>query len=518
MITVAKGYESRVELGITQSSLSPHESIGGLLSESSIREAASAVKEPSAKEHESTDEGAGMVLMPLADTGSADDEIIQHLERLIDHITKSRAGDYEGGCGPGEKDTARNNFIIDFLERKTNINIRKDLVVGNAAPSHRNLSNNIFRLEPGIASNFRRTTTALAVLGRVCESGLFGVRKSRTAAYYLYKHASLQNCPAGTYHLARCLEFRIGTERDLEKACYFYRLSYKLGSIRGLHRFSIMLLRGNYFVERDVSLGCHLLTVAANKTGRSYPQPYYDLGMVYRAENNKDIVADPKYAFRIFLKGAGLGCPNCQYRVSEEYERGTNTEKDMEKAFMWYKTAAEQGQADAQYKVAHILTCIMNSREGYCAGYGMEKYGTGRCDGVEALKTDIEESVSYSQADSFRIYRQCEDSGFLGIDIRKYYGTGTDIRREALRMAERSAASGDTRSMLLAANMLESGDKLGKDILLCLWYYKMAVSMGCKEATYKVVSIETKIGSRDAEARPQRRGLLFKIMEHIKIL
>lgn len=423
-----------------------------------------------------------------------DEEMISYLEGYVGNAKNSSNGGYQNG-------QMFNSQALEFLEDRIKMhdtstqakNITRGIKYNSSKQTdHRYLGEEILKskcisersndsVSSWLASSSAPGTPVqkknpvlkgrcLTILGRAYEEGLLGLAKNREMAVYLYHHAAIDHCADGTYHLARCFEHGLGVEVDYDRACYFYRLSYKLGHAKGMHRYALMLLRGNDFVNRDVLSGYYLLKMAVSKANRSYPEPYYDLGMLYTIKNEYTI-ADEKYAFRIFLKGAKLGCTKCQYRVSEDYEDGMHVEKDIDKAFYWCKLAAENGGTDAQYKVA----CVLSGHKG-------------RRRMAEGVETTI-----------------------MDVDLARYYTRDIDLTQEAYRMASSAASAGNVNAILYVADAQERGKGVEKNLLLSLWYYKIAIVLGAKEAIWKMKALETAILTNKKE-----KGIFEKAVRKIK--
>ena len=64
-----------------------------------------------------------------------------------------------------------------------------------------------------------------------------------------------------------------------------------------------------------------------------------------------------------YLKAAEQGDADAQYKLGKRYEDGNGVEKNEAEAAKWYLKAAEQGDATAQYELGHI----------YATGKGVEK-------------------------------------------------------------------------------------------------------------------------------------------------
>ncbi|KAI5168534.1 uncharacterized protein PAEPH01_0215 [Pancytospora epiphaga] len=388
--------------------------------------------------------------------------------------------------------------VLLFLEEQTGMYII-NTVGGYKLPVFKKKQSNA--LEKQKNSRF-----GLTVLGKAYESGKIGLTKNSRAAVYAYKYASIEKCPSGSFQYARCLENGIGTEINLEKACNFYRISYKLGYIPGIYRYALMCLKGNDFIDRDIQYGLHLLNLSVTLSDGKYLEPFYALGAAYRSKS-RDVVADYCHSFRIFLKGATLGCSNCQYQVSEDYERGDCVGMDIDKAFMWCKEAAEQEHIQAQYKLACMmmqLHFLATSGEGdviprniiASAEIDIGKIGGVKSDKVELVKREIIEQEDFYGGNKLK-----------ELNIGKFYRNSVNIKEVAIKMAKEAASSGHVGAVMLLAKAMERTTASDRDLLLALWYYKIAVSLGSKEASYKVASLEMSLWGQGKTFKPSKSGL-----------
>lgn len=331
--------------------------------------------------------------------------------------------------------------------------------------------------------NFFIVGAVYAMLGKCYDRGLFGIERDPNQAIEHYMRSAICKNPMGTYELAKCYEQGKGTNRDLEQACILYRVSYKLGYIKALHKYSLILIRGNAFVEKNILDGYYILKQAVMATNRIYIAPYYDLGMLYQSKLC-DMLDDKYYAYEIFKTGASKGCKFCQYKVGEEYERGDIVGRDLSKAFYWYKLSANNRLSEAQFKVAEILYGIKRSTDDI--GKMIEEEGL-----VEGQIIFQGVNMMYNLTDF--------DIGILRIkpliNFEEYYEAGFDRFKEAFRMARLSAASGNKGAILLVAEALEKGYGVEQSLLESLWWYKIAESLGMDDIREKIHLLEMKINS-----------------------
>jgi TPR repeat protein len=194
----------------------------------------------------------------------------------------------------------------------------------------------------------------LGIYGKIHEIGLFGIDRNCAVAVKMYRLGIMYNNPASVYGLGRCFELGIGVEKDGNQSCYFYRLSYKLGYVKGLHRYGKILLQGNDYVERDIQTGYHLMRLAVGKADRIYPDPYYDFGLLHFSEHPL-LIQDPKYGLELLMRGAELGCKFCQYSIGQKYETGGSLKKNIDLAVLWYQKSANRGLIEAEDRLREIL-------------------------------------------------------------------------------------------------------------------------------------------------------------------
>lgn len=336
-----------------------------------------------------------------------------------------------------------------------------------------------------IQQNLGIVGTAYAILGKCFHNGWFGVGKDLKVALECFIRSAACRNPMGTFELARCYELGNGTRRDLEHSCILYRASYKLGYIRGLHKYALMLIRGNAFVERNVLDGFHILRQAATAKNRVYILPFYHLGMLYRS-SICDILNDRRYAFEIFKIGASKGCKFCQFKIGEEYEHGEIVSKDLEKAFSWYKLSAENNLSNAQFKVAEML-------------YGIKMDKHADINKITRKDKLADVPVAFFNRDKYNKLHGLTELEVAAlkqrqlISFEKFYGTNFARLQEGYRMAFIAAKNGNKEAMLLVAEALEKGFGVEKSLLESLWWYKISESFGCDNVREKIYLLELKL-------------------------
>lgn len=335
-----------------------------------------------------------------------------------------------------------------------------------------------------------RTIAGIAhsVLGKCFLNGIFGCMKNLETAVENFAKSVIFKNPTGTFELARCFELGIGTERDTEKACMLYRVSYKLGYIKGLHRYGILLIKGNSYIRKSILDGYYMLKQATQLKERVYILQYYDLGMLFKS-GACDIFNDPQYAFQIFSAGASKGCRYCQYKLGEEWQVGEIVEKNLEKAFHWYRISAKNNLSDAQLKVAKIL-------------YGIETASNIQNDVNKKLEAISEGQVDLNDIFKFnKRYRMTElEIAVMKqrqlLNFQQIYGPNFNRLNEGFRMAYLSAKNGNLGAILLVAEAYEKGYGVEKNILSSIWWYRIAETLGADNIREKMHLLELRLGKK----------------------
>lgn len=300
----------------------------------------------------------------------------------------------------------------------------------------------IMTKEPDNIERKHEIGSAFCYIGAAYEYGLFGYSQDFYQAFESYLLSSRLNNAFGTYKLAQCFEKGKGTERDPEKALYFYRCAAKLGLTDALHTYGMLLAKGGLGAEIDEKTGLHFLSLASIQSNKIYPYAQFDIGRWYEiAQETSDVVVDEEYAFNIYLKGAKLNDPNCQFRIATCYERGElGNSKDLEKAAFWYHRAAEGGHIEAQVMLA-------------------EFYRTG-------LETKIKR------------------------DLKKAYFWSLQ-----------AGTRGCPRSLTYLGDYARIGSGIKPDILLSMWWFMISAEMGSTEGAVKYE--ETKAEVERIDVGPQ---------------
>ena len=177
--------------------------------------------------------------------------------------------------------------------------------------------------------------------------------------------------------LADCFQKGWGTEKDPDKAFFWYRQAAEKGSAQGMVALANCYLNGIGTEETPgevfrwnmeaalleepagmVNVGSCLEdgygTAQDQQKALTWYQKAaeagYDLGMYSMARCCRSGIgteADPAKAFYWMKKLAETGNPEGMYNLALMYQYGYGTQEDPRQAYVWYRRAAEAGSADA---------------------------------------------------------------------------------------------------------------------------------------------------------------------------
>ena len=136
-------------------------------------------------------------------------------------------------------------------------------------------------------------------------------------------------------------------KKDFVKAFHWFSISAKQGDAKGMYNLGVLYLQGKG-VKEDRQLAFDWFRKSADK-GNIDGQ--YNTGFSY--EYSRGVEKDDEQAFAYYLKAAEQGHEKAQLKLLERgglYERNGNPAK----AIDWYNKVANQGNAEAQYRLGKM--------------------------------------------------------------------------------------------------------------------------------------------------------------------
>ncbi|MBO5122781.1 MAG: sel1 repeat family protein, partial [Oscillospiraceae bacterium] len=193
-------------------------------------------------------------------------------------------------------------------------------------------------------------TKDVFILGVTChEKGEY------TQAVQHFRTAAEQGNRFAQYNLALCYEQGEGVEKNQSEAVRWYRAAAEQGDAKAQLNLARYYFKGEG-VEQDLDAAilwaeraCEQESeVAAKllellKAAKEHP---FDLGVACFEKN------DYKKAVLYFRIAAQQGDANAQFNLALCYSQGQGVEQDQSEAARWYRKAAEQGDAKAQFLLA----------------------------------------------------------------------------------------------------------------------------------------------------------------------
>ena len=236
--------------------------------------------------------------------------------------------------------------------------------------------------EQGAASGNSAAQIRLADLYEIGKYVEQNFQKSRE----LYEEAAKKNNPHALYHLGLMYQLGEGTETNIDKALSYYKKSADLGYVYAQVAVADIYIYYKY----EISKGCKIYQqVLKQKTAERYfniGEIYYKLGLAFFYREETKVSISKKEALSFLRKAFILGIdkaiidytsqdikkddcqwildmyekypdnPYCSFAMGLLYARGVYLSQDYEKAFKYYKIAAESAMNihEAMHRLASL--------------------------------------------------------------------------------------------------------------------------------------------------------------------
>jgi hypothetical protein len=193
------------------------------------------------------------------------------------------------------------------------------------------------------------------------------------------------------------------------------------------------------------------------------PLTHFQNTLGVRYLDGDGVAADKTEAVKWFRKAAEQGLAEAQYNLALWSARGEGTVKDMTAAVRWHRRAAEQNFAPAQHALAIL----------YALGEGITK------DANEAAKW----------------YRKAAEQGYppaqanLGVKYLQGVGVAQDST-EAAKWIRKSAEQGYAPAQSNLAQLYFQGNGVEKDLVKARAWWEIAAAQGVEDAQAKLIIFE----------------------------
>ena len=250
-----------------------------------------------------------------------------------------------------------------------------------------------------------------------------------------------------------------------------------------LAEFEVLADEGNRTKDHSISypVAVKLLSVMPN-----YPRALGVIGVCYAHGHGvpKDVVQAAKW----YRKAADQGNAAAQFNLGVSYHNGEGVEKDVAQAISWYSKAADQGDVKAQFNLGAI----------YFNGLGVPK------DVVQAAKWyrkaadqgDVKaqfglgtryyngEGVEKNVVQAAKWYRKAADQGYAlsQFNLACCYYTGTGVDKDFYQAAtwfRKAADQGDVKAQFFLGDSYYRGEGVTRDVVQAISWYRKAADQGC---------------------------------------
>jgi hypothetical protein len=164
------------------------------------------------------------------------------------------------------------------------------------------------------------------------------------------RRAAEQGLAEAQYHLGRLFEKGDGIEQNNTRAAHWYLQAAEQGNALAQNSIAELCYEG-HGVEQDYNVALKWYEAAADQGVASAA---YNAGYIYF--EGLHVKRDRSKGLALFEVSAFSNCTLAKYALGVIYEQGLGVDKDKRKAIRYYKSAAEDGDADAKIKVKRLST------------------------------------------------------------------------------------------------------------------------------------------------------------------
>jgi TPR repeat protein len=177
-----------------------------------------------------------------------------------------------------------------------------------------------------------------------------GVRKNISTAVHLLELSSKQGLPEAHYQLAQLLEQHPKLIRSPNQARHLYESAADHGHVLAQLRLG-HLLRGDWIPTTQNVLANEVTTVR------------------HKSVSNRNKDPDLINSLAYFRLAAEQGLADAQFEVGQMYAQGLGTLQIFEEALHWYALSARQGHAKAQFNLAFLYAHGQGVEQNYVKAY-----------------------------------------------------------------------------------------------------------------------------------------------------
>jgi TPR repeat protein len=211
---------------------------------------------------------------------------------------------------------------------------------------------------------------------------------------------------------------------------------------------------------------------------QGYAAAQSSLGWLY--ENGKGVLEDDEQAIKWYQKAADQGYAKAQYDLGSMYRSSVDVRQKSELSVTWYKTL----YATAKGVLKNDTEAVKWYRKAANQGYAEAQYGLGRM-------YDYGEGVRESDNQAVKWYQKAADQGYAKAQSQLgwMYQSGKGVRKDykqAVKWYQKAADQGSAGAQKNIGWMYHNGKGVREDYKQAVKWYQKAADQGSAGAQYNV--------------------------------
>ncbi len=277
---------------------------------------------------------------------------------------------------------------------------------------------------------------------------------------------------------------------DWNKALYWYEKAANQGDAYSQNMMGVIYTNENDYVEQDIQKAIYWFEKAAEQ---NYPIACWNLAFQYDHIMENINHKDNAKAFYWFKKAAELGCTDAYNRLGLYYHNGCYTDKNVTEAIKWYEKAAANGEAAACWNLGLVYDNeeeVKDSNKAFYwykraaeAGYqdAFNVVGNFYCKGLETEKNITEAIEWYEKAAANGEAAACWNLGLV-------YDNEEEVKdsNKAFYWYKRAAEKGFSKACNMIGVWYQNGIKIRKNIPEAIKWYEKAAEQGNINSYYNL--------------------------------
>ncbi len=435
------------------------------------------------------------------------------LAQIYQYGMKNQHGEVVIHTNPGQADgmyflaAANNNGMAQYRLAEMLVRKKQDDVSITAKESRQALIKSLY--ESAIANGVKEASLPLAFFNAMDSN-----KAKQLNAFQVAKREAEQDNPHAALLLGILYDRGIGVASSPSEAMKWYEKSgsnlvskFILGTYYSLGRNSSQdLTKGESLLqqsaEEDFSYASLNLAVLHKQQEKPF-LPQLDKAVALGNAKSGLLLADyylslassdaqMQQARDIYQRFAEKGDKEAQLKLAFMHEKGLGGKVDIQTAFTWYNTSAEQGQPIAQYLLGRLYQIgQLNGTPDYALAKQWYSRSQSSYSPSAVALGFIYDTVddNYKQAKtSYDIASQLHDSvGQYNLGLIYEEGKGEVVDDEKAKLLYQQAADqGNTHAMVQLAGLYFNGKGVTGDPQLALELYKKAADKGDRDASYQL--------------------------------